>query len=97
MLASALRPRYNPMAMRAEELRKILDQRPFEPLRLHITSGQHVDVKHPEMAIVSRSLVAVGVDGSRGVADHLVHYNLLHIVKIEPLPERRPKRPRSRA
>jgi len=77
--------------MRADELRKILDRRPFEPVRLHISSGQYVDVKHPEMAIVSRSLVAVGVDGSRGVADYLVYYNLLHVVKIEPLNGAKPK------
>jgi len=45
------------------------------------------------MAIVSRSLVAVGVSGSRGVADRIVHYNLLHIVTIEPINgETRPRR-----
>ena len=71
--------------MRADELRKFLDQRPFEPIRLHISSGQYVDVKHPEMALVSRSLVAVGVGAADGVADYIVHYNLIHIVKIEPL------------
>ena len=75
--------------MRPEELRGMLDRRPFEPFRLHISSGQSVDVKHPEMAIVSRSLVAVGEGGQRGVADHIVHYNLLHVVKIEPLDGKR--------
>lgn len=71
--------------MRAEELRKFLEKRPFEPIRIHISSGQFVDVRHPEMAIVSRSLFAVGIGEEDGVADHLVHYNLIHVVKIEPL------------
>lgn len=71
--------------MRANEMRALLDRRPFEPIRIHLSSGEHVDVKHPEMAIVSRSLIAVGVAGSRRVADYIVHYNLIHVVKIEPL------------
>ena len=73
--------------MRADELRKLLDRRPFEPIRLHLSSGQTVDIKHPEMAFVTHSLVVVGVTESddAGVADYAVHYNLLHVVKIEPL------------
>ena len=71
--------------MRAEELRKLLDRRPFEPIRLHLSGGDHVDIAHPEMAIVSRSLIAVGVGAVEGVADYIVHYNLLHVIKIEPL------------
>ena len=72
--------------MRADELRALLDRRPFEPIRLHISSGQTVDIKHPEMAFVTRSLVVVGVTHSDDrVADYAIHYNLLHIVKIEPL------------
>jgi len=77
--------------MRADELQKLLSQRPFEPIRLHISSGQTVDIHHPELAIVSRSLVFVAVPlrGKRAkpgdVFDYVAHYNLLHIVKIEPL------------
>lgn len=71
--------------MRAAEMRQILDRRPFEPIRIHISSGQYVDVRHPEMALVSRSLIAVGVKPANGVAEHMVWYNLLHVVKIEPL------------
>lgn len=49
-----------------------------------------VDIKHPEMAIVSRSLVAVGVGAEEAgeVVEYVVHYNLQHIVKIEPLNDR---------
>ncbi len=73
--------------MRPDELKAMLDRRPFEPIRLHISSGQTVDIKHPELAMVTRSLVVVGVIESDqpGVADYTIHYNLLHIVKIEPL------------
>jgi hypothetical protein len=72
--------------MRADEMRALLDRRPFEPIRLHISSGQTVDIKHPEMAFVTRSLIVVGVTAKNPrVADYAVHYNLLHVVKIEPL------------
>jgi len=76
--------------MRPEELRTMIRRRPFEPFRLHISSGQTVDVRHPEMAFVTRSSIVVGVtESDEGVADYAVHYNLLHIVKIEPLNGRR--------
>jgi hypothetical protein len=81
--------------MRAQELRAILDRRPFEPIRLHIRGGQHVDITHPEAAIVTRSLVAVGLGGP-GVHEAVVHYNLLHVIKIEPLNGRKRKANRRR-
>ena len=72
--------------MRADALRALLDPRPFEPIRLHISSGQTVGTKNPGMAFVTRSLVVVGVtEADERVAEYAVHYNLLHVVKIEPL------------
>ncbi len=84
--------------MRADELRELLDRRPFQPIRLHISSGQTVDIKHPEMAFVTRSLVVAGVTESDDrVADYAIHYNLLHVVKIEPLDgDEKTKRPRTK-
>lgn len=71
--------------MRAVELRSLLDRRPFRPLRIYISSGEYMDVIHPEMAIVSRSLVAVGLPPRRRVAEVIAHYSLIHVVKIVPL------------
>ncbi len=72
--------------MRADQLRKLVDRRPFEPIRLHISSGRTADIRHPEMALVTRSLVVVGgAEFGERVADCAVHCNLLHIVRIEPL------------
>ena len=71
--------------MRPEDVREHVAKQPFEPIRLRVSSGGHVDILHPEMAIVAKSLVAVGVGENGGVADHIVHFNLLHVVKIEPL------------
>ena len=80
--------------MRADEFQALLNQRPFQPLRLHISSGQTVEIRHPELAIVGRSLVFAavgradkpGAPGEPGrVVEHVAHYDLLHIVKIEPI------------
>ena len=79
--------------MRASEMRQLLDRRPFVPIRLRVSSRQNVDINHREMAIVTRSLVFVGVtDSDDRVADYGVFYNLLHVVKIEPLERTKPKR-----
>ena len=81
--------------MRAEELRMLLDRRPFRPLRIHISSGEYVDVIHPEMAFVSRSLVAVAVPPTRGVAEAIAHYSLIHVVKVVPLAQTSRRRRRA--
>jgi hypothetical protein len=85
--------------MRADELQKMLNQRPFEPLRLHISGGETADIRHPELAIVGRSLVFVArgrnnqadAEAKPGqIVNHAAHYNLLHVVKIEPINGRTP-------
>ena len=63
----------------------MLREAPFRPIRLHSRNCRTVDIRHPDMAIVSRSLVAVGEAGEGGVADRILHFNLLHIVEIEPI------------
>ena len=80
--------------MLATEIKGFLTKRPFDPFRIHLSSGETVDVKHPEMALVTRTMVGIGVGGRASVADHLVSYNMLHIVKVEPLI--RNGRPRAR-
>ncbi len=68
------------------ELKSIIDRRPFEPIRLHITGGETVDITHPDAAVVGRSAVYVGQGRSpEGIVERMTWYNLIHIVKIEPL------------
>ena len=51
--------------MRSEELRSHLRKRPFQPLRLVLTDGRTFEVRHPELAVVGQSTVAVGLrDGA---------------------------------
>jgi len=71
--------------MRAKDLKELLDHRPFEPLRFHISSGDYVDVRHPEMVLLSSSMVFFAIKFVRGLLQKFAWYSLVHIVKVEPL------------
>jgi hypothetical protein len=34
--------------VRIEELKKIKDQRPFQPFRIRLTDGREIEIKHPD-------------------------------------------------
>ncbi len=71
--------------MRAEELVHLIRRRPFQPIRLHLTTGQTYDIRHPEFIIVQRQSAEVGVDPDphTGVVDRVEYISLLHVVRIE--------------
>ena len=72
--------------MTAEELIELMSERPFKPLRLHLTNGRTYEIRHPEMAVVSDTVVAIGVpkqDGSL-IAEKITHCSLPHVVEVEP-------------
>ena len=71
--------------MGAEQLRDLLRRRPFVPVRLYLTDGSTSDIRHPEMALLTRTTVEIGVetqDGS-GIADNVLYCSLVHIVRAE--------------
>lgn len=73
--------------MRPEDIREFLLHKPFQPFRLTLTDGRTYEVRHPELAMVGRSSVAIGVPAEndpRPVFDRLVTVSLLHIMQIEP-------------
>lgn len=74
--------------MRAEEFVQILRRRPFVPFRVHMTDGQTYDIRHPELVIVLRQRVDIGVgpDPATGVVERVDFCSLLHIVRVEDLP-----------
>lgn len=80
--------------MRPEEIKKFLERRPFVPFRLLLTSGERVEVRHPETVLVARSHIAVALRPRNGIAEYVVWYSLIHIVKVSPLSRTR-RRPRT--
>ncbi len=73
--------------MRPEEMRTLLRRKPFVPIRLHFTDGATYDIKHPEMSMLTRSTIEIGVEEKEGsgIADDVVYCSLVHIVRVENL------------
>jgi hypothetical protein len=77
--------------MTAEDLIELLEERPFKTLRLRLDDGRYYDIRHPEMAIVTPTIVAIGVSQGNGsrMADRVTHCSIAHIVEAEPLEKKK--------
>ncbi len=73
--------------MTAEDLIELLEERPFVPMRLHLDDGRFHDIRHPEMAIVTPTLVAIGLSQSNGtrLVERVRLCSIAHIVEAEPI------------
>lgn len=72
--------------MKAEDILTFLRAKPFEPFRIHLSDGSTFEIRHPELAIVERSKVIVGIPGPRGPdgpAERSVFCALVHITRAE--------------
>jgi hypothetical protein len=72
-------------AMRPEELKNIIRRQPFLPVRIFLSDGTTYDIRHPEMAFITRSTVEVGREAREGsgIADDVVYISLVHVVRAE--------------
>jgi hypothetical protein len=73
--------------MTAEDLIELLEERPFVPLRLRLDDGRSYDIRHPEMAIVSPTLIFVGLPRKKGskMVERVTYCSISHIVEVEPV------------
>lgn len=72
--------------MTVQTFRDLLVQRPFKPFRLVMSSGQTYEVRHPEMAMLTRTSILVGVDDpGDGVPAEFKICSLLHVTAVEPV------------
>jgi len=71
--------------MTVQAFRELLAARPFKPFRLIMSSGETYEVRHPEMAFLTRSDLLVGIDAEDGVPAEFKICSLLHISTIEPI------------
>ena len=82
--------------MRANEMRRLLKAEPFKPIRVGLSDGRSIIVRHPDQAVVSEQKLIVGVarvERSRPsvtprsgdtIAKDWIMVDLLHIVSVEP-------------
>ena len=72
--------------MAVQTFRELLSQQPFKPFRLVMSSGEKYEVRHPEMALLTRTDILVGIDEAEdGVPAEFRICSLLHVATIEPL------------
>ena len=74
--------------MNPEEIKRLLTRSPFVPFRVYTSDGNYLDVRHPEMAFLSRALLLVGrpvADPTKDIPERFDEVSLLHVVRTEPL------------
>ena len=85
--------------MRPNDIIAHLRKQPFKPVRVFISDGKSYDVSHPEMMMVGRTEVFIGLlsDGDP-VYDRFAYCDPVHITRIEVINgkrgRRKPKRSR---
>ena len=66
-----------------------LRKRPFKPFRIQVSDGTTYDVRHPELVMVGKGEVMIGIPESGDadpVFDRVETVSLGHVVKLLPAP-----------
>jgi hypothetical protein len=72
--------------MTVQTFRELLARRPFQPVRLTLSSGMAYEIRHPEMALLTRTSLLIGTDlAEDGVPAEFKIVSLLHVTAIEPI------------
>ncbi len=72
--------------MRQQEVRDALRREPFQAFRVHLSNGQVYDVRHPELAALTRhSLFVVLPPTEDAEPDRMIQCDLVHVVAMEPI------------
>jgi hypothetical protein len=72
--------------MTVQTFRDMLSRRPFQPVRLTLSSGQTFDIRHPETALLTRTSILIGIDvADDGVPAEFKIISLMHVTSLEPL------------
>jgi hypothetical protein len=80
-------PSYEGMVdMTLQTFRDLLAERPFKPFRIVMSSGKSYEVRHPEMAWLTRTAIYVGVgEIDEDVPSEARICSLLHVTTVEPV------------
>ena len=72
--------------MTVQTFREMLARRPFQPVRIVTSSGQTYEVRHPEMAVLTRTDLLIGMGAADDdLPEYFKYVSLLHITAIEPI------------
>jgi hypothetical protein len=71
--------------MTAESVHDWLRKRPFQPFRLKTSDGDAYEIRHPEIAFLTRAEVVIGLAERNGIPARHRTVSLLHVTAVEPL------------
>jgi hypothetical protein len=73
--------------MRPEDIRELLDARPFVPFRICLTDGRSYDVPHRDFVMISRTVIDIGVSRQTdtSINDNILRVSPIHVVRVENL------------
>ncbi len=72
----------------AKQIRDLLQARPFRPIRVSLSDGGNYEIRNHDSAMVLKNYVEVGLNlDSDGIAENVPRCSILHITRIEDLPE----------
>ena len=77
--------------MTTDNLWQRMRRKPFKPFRLHLSSGEIYDIRHPEMMLLSRNSITIAIyDEGDEPGDVLpareVFVSPLHVTSAEDIP-----------
>ena len=71
--------------MTAEALRDGMQRRPLEPFRITMSSGDAYEIRHPEMAFLTRAEIIIGLGERGGIPSRHRTVSFLHVMAAEPI------------
>jgi hypothetical protein len=72
--------------MTVQTFRDLLHEQPFKPFRIVMSSGQKYEVRHPEMAMLTKTDILVGLEAEDdGVPARFKICSMLHVTAVEPI------------
>ncbi|MGW8256548.1 MAG: hypothetical protein ACWGMZ_03585 [Thermoguttaceae bacterium] len=71
-----------------DDIQNRLRQSPFTPVRIIISSGQTFDVYHPDLVLVGRRDMVIGMASEKNPAQYeqITRVPIMHITALEDLP-----------
>jgi hypothetical protein len=84
--------------MQMQDVQQRLQQSPFKPFRMHLTDGSSYEVRHPELILLGRRSLILGIPirPEGRIIETAVHIDFMHIVRMDYLDGERRRASRRR-
>ncbi len=70
-----------------ETILRLLQERPFQPFRIHLSNGIVHVVRHPEQLMIGPSYLLRGIPANEAPGPEIIDsafVSLVHVVQVEP-------------